>query len=134
MERVYIYLFSSFSPSAILSFLHFPRPTLLYHHPIRSIYHYKMRLQSLILLAMVATVTLAREDTAELCTGSLICDAEYCCSSQYVELEKSSATELLELTTTHALFLLFSGFCGRSPSHCSHSSGCNPDKGYCGVV
>ncbi|KAG0372075.1 hypothetical protein BGX24_000783 [Mortierella sp. AD032] len=67
-----------------------------------------MRYQSLALLAVVCSVVLAREDTAELCTGALSCDEGYCCSSH--------------------------GFCGRSTLHCSNSSGCNPLKGTCGVV
>ncbi|KAG0213575.1 hypothetical protein BGX28_003992 [Mortierella sp. GBA30] len=67
-----------------------------------------MRVQSLALVAIVSSVAMARADTAELCTGSLVCDAGYCCSSH--------------------------GFCGRSPMHCSHSSGCNAAKGSCGVV
>ncbi|KAF9907800.1 hypothetical protein EC991_010492 [Linnemannia zychae] len=67
-----------------------------------------MRYQSLALLTMVCSVVLAREDTAELCTGALSCDEGYCCSSH--------------------------GFCGRSALHCSNSSGCNPLKGTCGVV
>ncbi|KAG0282110.1 hypothetical protein BGZ96_000828 [Linnemannia gamsii] len=67
-----------------------------------------MRYQSLALLAIVFSVVLAREDTAEVCTGALSCDVGYCCSSH--------------------------GFCGRSTLHCSHSSGCNELKGTCGVV
>ncbi|KAG0292397.1 hypothetical protein BGZ97_005607 [Linnemannia gamsii] len=67
-----------------------------------------MRYQSLALLAMACSIVLAREDTAELCTGTLSCDEGYCCSSH--------------------------GFCGRSTLHCSHSSGCNELKGTCGVV
>ncbi|KAF9541864.1 hypothetical protein EC957_002634 [Mortierella hygrophila] len=67
-----------------------------------------MRYQALALLAIVCSVVLAREDTAELCTGALSCDEGYCCSSH--------------------------GFCGRSTLHCSHSSGCNELKGTCGVV
>ncbi|KAK5828048.1 hypothetical protein F5H01DRAFT_375800 [Linnemannia elongata] len=67
-----------------------------------------MRYQSLALLAMVCTVVLAREDTAEVCTGTLSCDEGYCCSSH--------------------------GFCGRSTLHCSYSFGCNELKGTCGVV
>jgi hypothetical protein len=45
-----------------------------------------MRYQSLALLAMACSIVLAREDTAELCTGTLSCDEGYCCSSQYVQL------------------------------------------------
>ncbi|KAF9129653.1 hypothetical protein BGX30_013860 [Mortierella sp. GBA39] len=67
-----------------------------------------MRYQSLALLAIVGSVVLAREDTAESCTGALSCDEGYCCSSH--------------------------GFCGRSTLHCSHSFGCNELKGTCGVV
>ncbi|KAF9934962.1 hypothetical protein FBU30_009384 [Linnemannia zychae] len=67
-----------------------------------------MRYQSLALLAMICSVVLAREDTAELCTGSLSCDEGYCCSRH--------------------------GFCGRSSFHCSHTNGCNELKGTCGVV
>ncbi|CAO3575008.1 unnamed protein product [Mortierella alpina] len=51
---------------------------------------------------------MARVDTAEVCSGAQACDAGYCCSSH--------------------------GFCGRSPLHCSHSSGCDSTKGSCGVV
>ncbi|KAG0350054.1 hypothetical protein BG005_010412 [Podila minutissima] len=31
-------------------------------------------------------------------------------------------------------FLIASGFCGRTSLHCSHSTGCNAEKGSCGVV
>ena len=55
-----------------------PFHTTLYSQLI----HPTMRFHFLMLLAAVATVALAREDTAELCTGALSCDAGYCCSSQ----------------------------------------------------
>ncbi|KAF9178813.1 hypothetical protein BGZ51_007459 [Haplosporangium sp. Z 767] len=67
-----------------------------------------MYLQSVVLLALLCTVVLARDDPAQLCTGALSCDAGFCCSR--------------------------GGFCGRSALHCSHSSGCNGEKGSCGVV
>ncbi|KAG9070677.1 hypothetical protein KI688_008216 [Linnemannia hyalina] len=44
-----------------------------------------MRYQSLALLAIVCSVVLAREDTAELCTGALSCDEGYCCSSHVLD-------------------------------------------------
>ncbi|KAF9139115.1 hypothetical protein BG015_002162 [Linnemannia schmuckeri] len=44
-----------------------------------------MRYQSLALLAMVCSVVLAREDTAEMCTGDLSCDEGYCCSSHVLD-------------------------------------------------
>lgn len=68
-----------------------------------------MRFQFLMLLSAVAAVALAREDTAELCTGALSCDAGYCCSSQY----GTSPSELLLQdwktgdTTTNLVFLQF---------------------------
>ncbi|KAF9201282.1 hypothetical protein BGZ49_008468 [Haplosporangium sp. Z 27] len=67
-----------------------------------------MRFQTFALFAVVYISLLANADPAQVCTGELSCDAGFCCSR--------------------------SGFCGRSSFHCSHSSGCNPAKGSCGIV
>ncbi|KAG0057214.1 hypothetical protein BGZ83_000627 [Gryganskiella cystojenkinii] len=44
-----------------------------------------MRFQSLILLATVATVALARVDTTETCSGAQVCDVGYCCSTHILD-------------------------------------------------
>ncbi|KAF9319318.1 hypothetical protein BG003_009399 [Podila horticola] len=44
-----------------------------------------MRIISAALLALLCSVALAREDTAELCTDALACDTGYCCSSHVLD-------------------------------------------------
>ncbi|KAF9297505.1 hypothetical protein BGZ74_009782 [Mortierella antarctica] len=44
-----------------------------------------MRFISVALLALFCSVVLAREDTAEVCSGAVACDAGYCCSSHVLD-------------------------------------------------